>query len=134
MNTYIITQRRKNMNNMNNKKEKTMFSVENCDDGSGLEIKAHGNQAAVGMMVAIGLAEYFCKGNAAISMEDFIPVLENAYEDSDFLKLMVQAASLYAKDEKDGLKAFAVLTAMANVARLTDGKENEKDEKRGPVA
>ena len=122
------------MNKMNNKKEKTMFSVENCDDGSGLEIKAHGNQAAVGMMVAIGLAEYFCKGNAAISMEDFIPVLENAYEDSDFLKLMVQAASLYAKDEKDGLKAFAVLTAMANVARLTDGKENEKDEKRGPVA
>lgn len=113
------------MNNMNNKKEKTMFSVENCDDGSGLEIKAHGNQAAVGMMVAIGLAEYFCKGNAAISMEDFIPVLENAYEDSDFLKLMVQAVSLYAKDEKDGLKAFAMLMAAASVdERLTCGKMN----------
>lgn len=137
MNTYIITQRRKNMNKMNNKKEKTMFSVESCDDGSGLAIKAHGNQAAVVMMTAIGLAEYFNQGNAAISMEDFIPVLENAYEDSDFLKLMVQAASLYVKNEKYGLKAFAFLTAVANVAnaeRMTDGKENEKDEKGGPVA
>lgn len=122
------------MNNMNNKKKNTMFSVENCDDGSGLEIKAHGNQAAVGMMVAIGLAEYFCKGNAAISMEDFIPVLENAYEGSDFLKLMVQAASLYAKNEKDGLKTFAMLMAAANVKRMTDGKDKEVDEKGGPVA
>lgn len=120
------------MNNMNN--EKTMFSVENCDDGSGLAIKAHGKPTAVVMMTAIGLVEYFNQGNAAISMEDFIPVLENAYEDSDFLKLMVQAASLYVKNEKDGLKAFAVLTAVANVARLTDGKEKEKDEKGGPVA
>lgn len=124
MNTYIITQRRKNMNKMNNKKEKTMFSVENCDDGSGLEIKAHGNQAAVGMMVAIGLAEYFCKGNAAISMEDFIPVLENAYEDSEFLEMMVHAASLYAKNEKDGLKAFAMLMAAASVKSTSEGKMN----------
>lgn len=119
---------------MNNEKEKTMFSVENCDDGSGLEIKAHGNQAAVGMMVAIGLAEYFCKGKAAISMEDFIPVLENAYEDSDFLKLMVQAASLYADNKSDGLKAFAMLMAVANVKRMTDGKDKEVDEKGGPAA
>ena len=119
---------------MNNKKKNTMFSVENLDDGSGISVKAQGHPAAIGFMIAIGLAKYFCKGNAAISMEDFIPVLENAYEDSDFLKLMVQAVSLYAKDEKNGLKAFAVLTAVANVARLTDGKENEKDEKGGPVA
>lgn len=122
------------MNKMNNKKEKTMFSVENCDDGSGLAIKAHGNQAAVVMMTAIGLAEYFNQGNAAISMEDFIPVLENAYEDSDFLKLMVQAASLYAKNEDDGLKAFAALTAVANIERLTGRKKKEEDEKGGPVA
>ena len=134
MNTYIITQRRKNMNKMNNKKEKTMFSVEALDDDSGLSVKAQGHPVAVGMMVAIGLAEYFCKGNAAISMEDFIPVLENAYEDSDFLKLIAQATNLYADNKADGLKAFAMLMAMANVARLTDGKENEKDEKRGPVA
>lgn len=125
MNTYIITQRRKNMNNMNNEKEKTMFSVETREDGLGLNIKAHGNQAAVVMMVAIGLAEYFCKGNAAISMEDFIPVLENAYEDSDFLKLMVQALSLYADNKSDGLKAFAMLMAAASVdERLTCGKMN----------
>lgn len=122
------------MNKMNNKKEKTMFSVENCDDGSGLAIKAHGNQVAVVMMTAIGLAEYFNQGNAAISMEDFIPVLENAYEDSDFLKLMVQAASLYAKNEDDGLKAFAALTAVANIERLTGRKKKEEDEKGGPVA
>ncbi|MDD6512812.1 hypothetical protein [Sharpea azabuensis] len=122
------------MNKMNNKKEKTMFSVENCDDGSGLAIKAHGNQAAVGMMVAIGLIEYFGQDNAKISMDEFINVLKKAYEDSDFFKLMVSAASLYAKDEKDGLKAFAVLTAVANVKRMTDGKDKEVDEKGGPVA
>ena len=122
------------MNKMNNKKEKTMFSVETREDGSGLAIKAQGNQAAVEMMAAIGLAEYFNQGNAAISMEDFIPVLENAYEDSDFLKLMVQAASLYAKNEDDGLKAFAALTAVANIERPTGRKKNEEDEKGGPVA
>lgn len=122
------------MNKMNNKKEKTMFSVENCDDGSGLAIKAHGNQAAVGMMVAIGLAEYFGQEDAALSMEDFIPVLKKACEDSEFLEMMVQAASLYAKNEDDGLKAFAALTAVANIERLTGRKKKEEDEKGGPVA
>lgn len=101
-----------------------MFSVENCDDGSGMSVKAQGHPVAVGFMIAIALAEYFCKGNAAISMEDFIPVLENAYEDSDFLKLMVQAASLYAKNEKDGLKAFAMLMAVASVKSTSEGKMN----------
>ena len=109
---------------MNNKKKNTMFSVENLDDGSGISVKTQGHPAAIGFMIAIGLAKYFCKGNAAISMEDFIPVLENAYEDSDFLKLMVQAASLYAKDEKNGLKAFAMLMAAAGVKSTSEGKMN----------
>lgn len=124
MNTYIITQRRKNMNNMNNEKEKTMFSVENCDDGSGLAIKAHGNQAAVVMMTAIGLIEYFGQDNAKISMDEFINVLKKAYEDSDFFKLMVSAASLYADDNVDGLKAFVTLLALANVESILGGKTN----------
>ena len=122
------------MNKMNNKKEKTMFSVEMCEDDSGMVVKAHGHQAAVEMMVAIGLAEYLGQGNAILSMDEFIPVLKKAYDDSEFLDRMVQALSLYAKNEKDGLKAFAVLTAVASVARLTDGKDKEKDEKGGPVA
>lgn len=122
------------MNNMNNKKEKTMFSVEMCEDDSGMFVKTRGNQLAVGMVAAIGLVKYFGQEDTVLNMEDFIPVLEKACEDSKFLDLMVQAASLYAKDEDDGLKAFAVLTAVANVARLTDGKEKEKDEKGGPVA
>lgn len=131
MNTYIITQRRKNMNN---KKKNTMFSVEALDDGSGLSVNSHGHPVAVGMMVAIGLAQYFGQEDTVLSMDEFINVLKKAYEDSDFFKLMVSAASLYADDNVDGLKAFAVLTAEANVARLTDGKEKEKDEKGGPVA
>lgn len=122
MNTYIITQRRKNMNNMNNKK--TMFSVENCDDGSGLEIKAHGNQAAVEMMVAIGLAQYFGQDDPLLSIDDFITVLKKACEDSEFLDLMVQVLSLYADNKSDGLKAFAMLTAVTSVKSTSEGKMN----------
>lgn len=106
MNTYIITQRRKNMNRMNNKKEKTMFSVENCDDGS-------------------GLAEYFGQEDPLLSIDDFILVLKKACEDSEFLDLMVQALSLYADNKDDGLKAFAMLMAAASVDEtLTGGKMN----------
>lgn len=124
MNINIVTQRSKNMNNMNNKKEKTMFSVENCDDGSGLEIKAHGNQAAVEMMVSIGLAQYFGQEDPLLSIDDFILVLKKACEDSEFLDLMVQALSLYADNKADGLKAFAMLMAAASVKSTSEGKMN----------
>ena len=122
MNINIITQRRKNMNN---KKEKTMFSVEVLDDDSGLEIKAHGNQAAVEVMVAIGLAQYFGQEDPLLSIDDFILVLKKACEDSEFLKVMVQALNLYADNKDDGLKAFAMLMAAARVDEiLTGGKMN----------
>ncbi len=101
-----------------------MFSVENCDDGLGLNIKAQGNQAAVEMMVAIGLAQYFGQDDPLLSIDDFITVLKKACEDSEFLDLMVQALSLYADNKVDGLKAFAMLMAVANVKRLTGGKTN----------
>lgn len=120
------------MNKMNSEKEKTMFSIE--DDGSGLAIKAQGKPTAVVMMTAIGLFEYFGENKFKFSMEDFIHVLKKACEDSEFLEMMVQAASLYAKNEDDGLKAFAALTAVANIERLTGRKKNEEDEKGGPVA
>lgn len=134
MNTYIITQRRKNMNKMNNKKEKTMFSVEMCEDDSGMFVKARGNQLAVGMVAAIGIVQYFDQEDTLISIDDFITVLKKACEDSEFLDLMVQASSLYADNKSDGLKAFAMLMAVANVKIMTDGKDKEVDEKGGPVA
>ena len=134
MNTYIITQRRKNMNKMNNKKEKTMFSVETREDGLGLNIKIQGNQAAVEMMVAIGLAQYFGQEDPLLSIDDFILVLKKACEDSEFLEMMVHALSLYADNNSDGLKAFAMLMAVASVKRMTDGKDKEVDEKGGPFA
>lgn len=110
---------------MNNKKEKTMFSVEVLDDDSGLEIKAHGNQAAVEVMVAIGLAQYFGQEDPLLSIDDFILVLKKACEDSEFLKVMVQALNLYADNKDDGLKAFAMLMAAARVDEiLTGGKMN----------
>lgn len=122
------------MNKMNNKKEKTMFSVEMCEDDSGMFVKARGNQLAVGMVAAIGLVQYFDQEDTVLNMEDFIPVLEKACEDSEFLEMMVHAASLYAKDEDDGLIGFAALVAAANIERLTGGKNKEEDEKGGPVA
>lgn len=113
------------MNKMNNKKEKTMFSVETREDGLGLNIKVQGNHAAVEMMVAIGLAEYLGQGNAILSMDEFIPVLKKAYDDSEFLDRMVRALNLYADNKVDGLKAFAMLMAVAIVdERLTGGKTN----------
>lgn len=115
--------------------EKNLFSVETCEDDSGMVIKAHGRTVFVKMMIATSVAEYFVGSQGdAMELDDFIPVLKKACEDSDFLKLMVQAASLYVKNEKDGLKAFAVLTAVANIERLTGRKKNEEDEKGGPVA
>lgn len=101
------------MNKMNNKKEKTMFSVETREDGLGLNIKAQGNQAAVEMMVAIGLAQYFGQEDSLLSIDDFITIIKKACEDSEFLDLMVQALSLYADNKDDGLKAFAMLMAAA---------------------
>lgn len=112
------------MNKMNNEKEKTMFSVENCDDGSGLAVKAQGHPAAIGFMIAIGLVEYLGQGNSKISMDKFINVLKKAYEDSDFRKLMVAAVSLYADNKSDGLKAFAMLMAAASVKSTSEGKMN----------
>lgn len=124
MNTCIITHWRKNMNNMNNEKENTMFSVETLDDGSGLAIKAQGNKAAVVMMTAIGLAQYFGQEDSLLSIDDFITVLKKACEDSKFLDLMVQALSLYADDNVDGIKAFVTLLALANVESILGGKTN----------
>ena len=123
MNTYIITQRRKNMNKMNNKK--TMFNIETLDDGSGLNVKAQGHPAAIGFMIAIGLVKYFGQEDTALSIEEFILVLKKACEDSEFLSLTVQAVSLYADNNVDGIKAFAMLMAAASVdERLTGGKMN----------
>lgn len=118
------------MNKMNNKKEKTMFSVETREDGLGLNIKTQGNQAAVEMMVVIGLAQYFGRDDPLLSIDDFITVLKKACEDSEFLEMMVQAASLYADNKADGLKAFEMLMAVASVdERLTGGNKKEEDEK-----
>lgn len=123
------------MNKMNSEKKKTMFSIETLDDGSGLAIKEQGNQAAVGFMIAIGLAEYFNQKETVLNIDDFITILEKAVEDSEFIELIFQAVSLYAKNEDDGLKAFAVLTAVANSEEsMSGGKEKEKDEKGGPAA
>ena len=122
MNINIITQRRKNMNNMNNKKKNTMFSVENLDDGSGMSVKAQGHPAAIGFMIAIGLVKYFDQEDSLLSIEDFITVLKKACEDSEFLKLTYQAVSLYADNNVDGLKAFAMLMAAASVESTSDGK------------
>ena len=109
------------MNNMNN--EKTMFSVE--DDGSGLAIKAQGKPTAVVMITAIGLFEYFGENKFKFSMEDFIHVLKKACEDSELLELMFQAVSLYADNNDDGLKAFAMLMAVANAEEsMLCGKMN----------
>ena len=116
------------MNKMNSKKEKTMFSVEMCEDDSGMVVKAHGHQAAVVMMTAIGLAEYLGQGNAILSMDEFIPVLKKAYDDSEFLDRMVQALNLYADNKVDGIKEFAMLMAAAIVEEeMTDGKNKEED-------
>lgn len=101
------------MNNMNNKKKKTMFSLETLDDGSGMNVKAQGHPADIGFMIAIVLVQYFDQEDTLLSMDDFITVLKKACEDSEFLEMMVQAASLYAKNEDDGLKAFAMLMAAA---------------------
>lgn len=120
---------------MNNKKEKTMFSVEMCEDDSGMFVKAHGRTVFVKMMIATSVAEYFIRSQGdAMELDDFIPVLKKACEDREFLEMMVQAASLYAKNEDDGLKAFAMLTSIANIERLTGRKKKEDDEKGGPVA
>ena len=121
MNTYIITQRRKNMNNMNNKK--TIFNIETLDDGSGLNVKAQGNPVAIGFMTAIGLVKYFDQEDTVLNMDDFITVLKKACEDSEFIELIFQAVSLYADNKPDGLKAFAMLMAAASVDEtLTCGK------------
>ena len=122
------------MNNMNNKKKKTMFSLETLDDGSGMNVKAQGHPAAIGFMIAIGLVQYFDQEDTLLSMDDFITVLKKACEDSEFNELIYQAVSLYADNNVDGLKAFAALTAVANIERLTGRKKNEEDEKGGPVA
>lgn len=122
------------MNNMNNKKKKTMFSVETREDGLGLNIKAQGHPAAIGFMTAIGLVQYFEQEDTALSMEEFILVLKKACEDSEFLSLTVQAVSLYADNNVDGIKAFAMLMAAASVKSTSEGKMKEKDEKGGPVA
>jgi len=114
MNTYIIT-RRKNMNNMNNEKEKTMFSVEVLDDDSGLSVKSHGHPVAVGMMIAIALVKYFDQEDTVLSMDDFFTILKTACKDSKFVELVFQSVSLYAENEKDGLKAFAMLMAAAKM-------------------
>ena len=119
MNTLIITQRRKNMNNMNNKK--TIFNIETLDDGSGLSVKSHGHPVTVGFMIAIALVQYFDQEDTVLSMDDFFTILKTACKDSKFVELVFQSVSLYADNKDDGLKAFAVLTAVANVARLTDG-------------
>ena len=120
------------MNNMNNKK--TIFNIETLDDGSGLSVKSHGHPVTVGFMIAIALVQYFDQEDTVLSMDDFFTILKTACEDSEFLEMMVHAASLYAKDEDDGLIGFAALVAAANIERLTGGKEKEKDEKGGPVA
>ena len=122
------------MNKMNNKKEKTMFSVENLDDGSGMSVKAQGHPAAIGFMIAIGLIQYFDQEDTILSTDDFITVFKKACEDSEFLKLMVSAASLYADNNVAGLKAFAMLMAAASVKSTSDGKKKEMDEKGGPFA
>lgn len=58
-------------------------------------------------------------------IDEFINVLKKAYEDSDFFKLMVSAVSLYANNNDDGLKVFAMLMAVANADEiLTGGKMN----------
>ena len=112
------------MNNMNNKKKNTMFSVETLSDGSGLSVKSHGHPVAVGMMIAIALVQYFDQEDSLLSIDDFITVLKKTCEDSEFLKLMVSAASLYADNNVDGLKAFAMLMTAASVDEtLTVGKK-----------
>lgn len=115
--------------------EKNLFSVETCEDDSGMVVKAHGRTVFVKMMIATAVAKYFTESQGdAMEIDDFIPVLKKACEDSEFLEMMVHAASLYAKDEDDGLIGFAALVAAANIERLTGGKNNEEDEKGGPVA
>ena len=124
MNIYIITQWRKNMNKMNNKKEKTMFSVETLDDDSGLSVKSHGHPVAVGFMIAIALVRYFDQEDTVLSMDDFFTILKTACKDSKFVELVFQSVSLYADNKSDGLKAFAMLMAAASVDEtLTCGKK-----------
>ena len=110
------------MNKMNNKKEKTMFSVETLDDDSGLSVKSHGHPVAVGMMIAIALVRYFDQEDTILNMDDFITILKTACEDSEFLSLTVQAVSLYADNNIDGIKAFAMLMAAASVKSTSEGK------------
>ena len=107
--------------------EKNLFSVETCEDDSGMVVKAHGHQAPVVMMIAIGLVKYFDENDGALSMEDFIPVLRKAYEDREFFEKMVQAESLYAKNEDAGLLGFAALVAVANIERFMDENKNENE-------
>ena len=122
------------MNKMNNKKKNTMFSVEALDDDSGLSVKSYGHPVAVGFMIAIALVQYFDQEDTVLSMDDFITILKQACEDSKFVELVFQSASLYADNKADGLKAFAMLMAVASVKSTSEGKDKEVDEKGGPVA
>ena len=115
------------MNNMNNKKEKTMFSVEALDDDSGLSVKSHGHPVAVGFMIAIALVRYFDQEDTVLSMDDFFTILKTACEDSKFVELVFQSVSLYADNKSDGLKAFAMLMAAANIESILDGKTNQEE-------
>ena len=112
------------MNNMNNKKKNTMFSVEALDDDSGLSVKAQGHPVAVGFMIAIALVKYFDQEDTVLSMDDFITILKQACEDSKFVELVFQSVSLYADNKSDGLKAFAMLMAAASVKSTSEGKMN----------
>lgn len=113
------------MNKMNNEKEKTMFSIETLDDGSGLNVKSKGHQVAIGFMIAVGLVKYFDQKETVLNIDDFITILKIAVEDSEFIELIFQAVSLYADNQPDGLKAFAALTAVANVKEsMLGGKMN----------
>ncbi len=118
----LITKWRKNMNN---KKEKTMFSIETLDDGSGLNVKSKGHQVAIGFMIAIGLVKYFDQEDTVLNIDDFITILKKAVEDSEYIELIFQAISLYADNQPDGLKAFAMLMGVAaNIERMKSKKMN----------
>lgn len=112
------------MNKMNNKKEKTMLSVETLDDGSGLSVKSHGHPVAVGFMIAIALVQYFDQEDTVLSMDDFFTILKTACKDSKFVELVFQSVSLYADNKDDGLKALAMLMAAASVKSTSEGKMN----------